>query len=721
MTERIAEEKRAYLQASEEVDAGTQDKGLWIKALALTQGNEEQARHQYVRLRAEELYSEPSARVSTGETATGIRASAVERLSTPENLRWLYRLLLIGGLFAGFTPVLFEEPEIPTSAFFTIAAVIVGVRFLLLGQRVRFTVCLLLAALINPWFFDLASTDELFFYCLASYGSLLLLILHGDNKHYPLFRRLCLAHAVIGIGVLSGIQIQGHIDKNESRSEDRENAAQHSRYFTDGDGRFDTLSGRAKQFYDELDLESRDLELDKREVSMWIALKHHYRYTDVYERFSEYAGKHFDSVNPTEVYYQISKIESSRQPADQSRLLEDEKWDLEIVEELAPMLLAFLAWSWTTFLLLHGTVFSEGSLNAGTPTVASEPKDVRESSLDVGSSENETPRRKQRGIKDQSDSITSPQSTGSLPKSNEHDQIKKKTDPLLSELTPKKAWSLYVISALIAIFGFTAGYRPLVEIASGVGSITVFVAALCTLGRLTQAVFKWSAVYLKAACLWAIIPLVHVAILACVFALHDRGLITFELTEPNQPSKVNSNEIEYERVWSQIEAVLKDSTARHLEKWAQLEPYVEFNKENDLDMGIQKCAEMLVYLEGTETRLTRDLMSIERLINTSALGSSLKNEWGAAWRDVKFVEVGAQMNELEVRGVITIANIMKHLKQSAWSYSSGEYVFGQVSDGHRFDELREELVAEHIELQAFKGGLMMKLERFKSEMQRQSR
>lgn len=48
-------EKAAYIQASNEVDTSDQDKGLWIKALAMSKGDKSLARHEYVSLRAVEL------------------------------------------------------------------------------------------------------------------------------------------------------------------------------------------------------------------------------------------------------------------------------------------------------------------------------------------------------------------------------------------------------------------------------------------------------------------------------------------------------------------------------------------------------------------------------------------------------------------------------------------------------------------------------------------
>jgi hypothetical protein len=49
-------EKQAFIDAAKEVETDKTDSGTWIKAMALAHGDEGVAKHEYIRLRAEELY-----------------------------------------------------------------------------------------------------------------------------------------------------------------------------------------------------------------------------------------------------------------------------------------------------------------------------------------------------------------------------------------------------------------------------------------------------------------------------------------------------------------------------------------------------------------------------------------------------------------------------------------------------------------------------------------
>ena len=44
-------DERLYLEATQEVDNGTQDHALWAKAMALVEGAEEKSRYRYIALR----------------------------------------------------------------------------------------------------------------------------------------------------------------------------------------------------------------------------------------------------------------------------------------------------------------------------------------------------------------------------------------------------------------------------------------------------------------------------------------------------------------------------------------------------------------------------------------------------------------------------------------------------------------------------------------------
>ena len=56
-TEPAVEDKYLFLRATEEVDNGSVNAALWATAMALKEGNEDQAKYEYIRLRVEELKS----------------------------------------------------------------------------------------------------------------------------------------------------------------------------------------------------------------------------------------------------------------------------------------------------------------------------------------------------------------------------------------------------------------------------------------------------------------------------------------------------------------------------------------------------------------------------------------------------------------------------------------------------------------------------------------
>ena len=53
------DDSKLYLQASEEVEKNTQVEALWLKAMALTGGNEEKAGYKYIKLRVQQLKNGP--------------------------------------------------------------------------------------------------------------------------------------------------------------------------------------------------------------------------------------------------------------------------------------------------------------------------------------------------------------------------------------------------------------------------------------------------------------------------------------------------------------------------------------------------------------------------------------------------------------------------------------------------------------------------------------
>ena len=64
-------DKQLYLDATQEVESGTQDPALWAKAMALAEGDEGKARYRYITLRVEEL-SKSSASVEPADSALSI-------------------------------------------------------------------------------------------------------------------------------------------------------------------------------------------------------------------------------------------------------------------------------------------------------------------------------------------------------------------------------------------------------------------------------------------------------------------------------------------------------------------------------------------------------------------------------------------------------------------------------------------------------------------------
>ncbi len=53
------DDSKLYLQASEEVENNTQVEALWLKAMALTAGDEEKAGYKYIKLRVQQLKNGP--------------------------------------------------------------------------------------------------------------------------------------------------------------------------------------------------------------------------------------------------------------------------------------------------------------------------------------------------------------------------------------------------------------------------------------------------------------------------------------------------------------------------------------------------------------------------------------------------------------------------------------------------------------------------------------
>ena len=53
-------DEKLYLQATEEVDSENKDAALWSKSLALSDGDQEQAKYKYIKLRVEQLANTPN-------------------------------------------------------------------------------------------------------------------------------------------------------------------------------------------------------------------------------------------------------------------------------------------------------------------------------------------------------------------------------------------------------------------------------------------------------------------------------------------------------------------------------------------------------------------------------------------------------------------------------------------------------------------------------------
>jgi len=68
-------DEQLYLEATQEVDSGTQDPALWAKAMALAEGDEKKARYRYITLRVEQLSEvrtsappeDPASSIDSGE------------------------------------------------------------------------------------------------------------------------------------------------------------------------------------------------------------------------------------------------------------------------------------------------------------------------------------------------------------------------------------------------------------------------------------------------------------------------------------------------------------------------------------------------------------------------------------------------------------------------------------------------------------------------------
>lgn len=206
MTDRITEEKRAYLQASEEVDDEEQDKGLWIKALAQSQGVEDKARHRYVLLRVDDILSNDESPVHCLNEEPVMRG-LTSRLFTPENKHWLYCLVIVITSVSGLSPLFLKGTDIFASSLFPVGALIAGVRFLVSSERVRFTICLALAGLCNPFLLSEIRFDDVLLGLVALGCPILLILLHAKKKQYRLFRNLCLGLYGISLGVVVAVCI----------------------------------------------------------------------------------------------------------------------------------------------------------------------------------------------------------------------------------------------------------------------------------------------------------------------------------------------------------------------------------------------------------------------------------------------------------------------------------------------------------------------------------
>jgi len=53
-------DEELYLAASEEVDGEARNAALWVKAMAIAEGNEVKAKYQYIKLRVEQISVDPS-------------------------------------------------------------------------------------------------------------------------------------------------------------------------------------------------------------------------------------------------------------------------------------------------------------------------------------------------------------------------------------------------------------------------------------------------------------------------------------------------------------------------------------------------------------------------------------------------------------------------------------------------------------------------------------
>lgn len=84
----------------------------------------------------------------------------------------------------------------------------------------------------------------------------------------------------------------------------------------------------------------------------------------------------------------------------------------------------------------------------------------------------------------------------------------------LSTLTPKKTWAFYFVPWSVALIASFNSYQPLVDMANGIAMIAFLVALLVSFARLGQSLLKRNITYFKAACIWAIIPTFHIAVVA---------------------------------------------------------------------------------------------------------------------------------------------------------------------------------------------------------------
>ena len=72
-------DEQLYLEATQEVDSGTQKPALWAKAMALAEGDEKKAKYRYIALRVEQK-SSTSEKIAPAEPPTSPTPETAEDL-----------------------------------------------------------------------------------------------------------------------------------------------------------------------------------------------------------------------------------------------------------------------------------------------------------------------------------------------------------------------------------------------------------------------------------------------------------------------------------------------------------------------------------------------------------------------------------------------------------------------------------------------------------------